>query len=344
MSKHVTEKIKIVNSTGLKVPINIQGVGFRVPDKVITNEEIIQGLDSTDEWIQNKTGIKQRRFLEDGLVTSDLALQACEEALIDAKVSPQDIDAIIFSTVTPDQKLPSTAIILKEKLGAKKAIPFDLNQAACAGGIYSIYLGAHLLQNDNINNVLVVGAEILSRITDPDDRTTRVFFGDAAGAIVLQKTKENYGLLSLNLESANNNAVQIPGGGTEPLPFGENHQTSLYLKMNGREVWNMATNFIPKSIMKTIQSAGLSVEEIDHFIIHQANLNIIQEVLTALNIPQSKTTTTIQEYGNTGSATIFSVLYNAIKNEKIKEDDIIVFSAIGAGFLWGSLCFKYYKN
>lgn len=294
---NVKEEVK--NSTGLTVPINIQGIGFNVPSRVITNAEVIKGLDTTDEWIQSRTGIRERRFLEDSYVTSDLCLDACKEALIDAGITAKSVDAIILTTITPDKSLPSTAMILKEKLGALNAIPIDLNQTACAGGIYSIYLGAHLLQNKNINNVLVVGAEILSRITDPNDRATRVFFGDAAGAMVLQKTLEGYGLLSFDMMDELNHAVEIPGGGTADPEI-----DNLFLRMDGREVWNTATKAIPSSIQNVVNSAGLTIEEIDHFIIHQANLNIIKEALYALDVPIQKTTITVQEYGNTGSATI----------------------------------------
>lgn len=335
---------RVKSSTGLTTPINIQGIGFNVPNRVVTNAEVVKDLDTTDEWIQAKTGIKERRFLEESYVTSDLCLDACVEALTDAGITAEDVDVIILSTVTPDKSLPSTAMVLKEKLGASKALPFDLNQVACAGGIYSIYLGAHLLQNKNINNVLVVGAEILSRYTDPSDRSTRVFFGDAAGAIVLQKTMDGYGLLSFDLKNELNDAVEIPGGGTESLRSFNKEAENLFIKMNGREVWNVATKAIPSSIQDVVHAAGLTIEEIDHFIIHQANLNIIKEALDVLDVPFEKTTITVQDYGNTGSATIFSSLYKAMKERKISDNDYIVFSAIGAGFLWGSLCFKYINN
>lgn len=332
------------NSTGLKTPINIQGIGFNVPERIVTNTEVSKGLDTTDEWIQSKTGIKERRFLEDIYVTSDLCLGACEEALIDAGITADRVDAVILTTITPDKVLPSTAMILKDKLGALNAIPIDLNQTACAGGVYSIYLGAHLLQNKNIENVLVVGGEVLSRITDPNDRSTRVFFGDAAGAMVLQKTLESHGVLSFDMMDELNHAVDIPGGGTEALRSKNTETDKLFLRMDGREVWNVAIKAIPSSIQNVVDSAGLTIEEINHFIIHQANLNIIKKALHALNIPIKKTTLTVQEYGNTGAATIFSSLYRAIKEGKVADNDYIVLSAIGAGFLWGSICLKYITN
>lgn len=344
MVKLSATKKGVKNSTGLTTPINVQGIGFIVPETVVPNAEIIKGLDTTDDWIQSRTGIKERRFLEADYVTSDLCLSACKEALDDAGVNPQNVDAIILTTITPDKGLPSTAMILKEKLGAFNAIPIDLNQTACAGGIYSIYLGAHLLQNKNIDNVLVVGGEVLSRLTDPKDRTTRVFFGDAAGAMVLQKTFDGNGVLSFDMMDELNHAVEIPGGGTESVRSNDNKKNDLFMRMDGKEVWNVASRAIPSSIQNVVHSAGLSIDEIDHVIIHQANLNIIKKALYTLDIPIEKTTITVQDYGNTGSASIFSSLYKAIEEEKVSDNDFIVISAIGAGFMWGSLCLKYTNN
>jgi 3-oxoacyl-[acyl-carrier-protein] synthase III len=335
---------KVENMTGLKVPVTINGTGFSVPDNIVTNEELSQVLDTSDEWIQTKTGIKERRYLNDGEITSDLCIKASEEAILNANITAQEVDAIILTTTTPDQRLPSTALVIKDAIGASRAIPIDLNQAACAGGIFSIVIGSHLLQNEHINNVLVIGAEVLSRATDPVDRSTKVFFGDAAGALVLQKAREGNGLLAWDIDSTLNNAVQIVGGGSVPLPDGETIESSQYIKMDGREVWKMATKKIPSSMRKVIQKAGLAVQDIDHFLIHQANLNIVKAALEELDVPETKTTFTVQDYANTGSASLFSVLYKALSEKRIAEGDYIVFSAIGAGFMWGSLCLKYTQN
>ncbi|ADY24327.1 ketoacyl-ACP synthase III [Bacillus thuringiensis serovar finitimus] len=331
------------NASGLVTPVTIQGVGAYIPDEVITNEMLTQTLETTNEWIQVKTGIEERRFLQEGLVTSDMCVYASNQAINDAGISAGNLDAIILTSTTPDQKLPSTALIIKEKIGATNAIPIDLNQTGCAGGIFSIMLGAHLLQNDNIHNVLVIGAEVLSRITNPEDRSTRVFLGDAAGAMILQKTKEGSGILSWNLDSSLSNAVEITGGGTKSVR-GEDINKSQFIKMNGREVWKMATKNLPNSICSVIENAGLEVKNIDHFILHQANLNIIKEAMSAVGASMDKTTLTVQEQGNTGSATIFSAFNKAMSENKIKQGDYVVFSAIGAGFLWGSICLKYIKN
>ncbi|WP_235184410.1 3-oxoacyl-ACP synthase III family protein [Bacillus manliponensis] len=337
------ERTSTKNVSGLRTPVTIQGIGFYKPTQVITNEMLTKTLETTDEWIQTKTGIKERRFLEDGLVTSDMCLFASKQAMEDAQVLPEQIDVIILTTTTPDQRLPSTALIVKEQLGATNAIPIDLNQTGCAGGIFSIVLGSHMLQNSNIKNVLVIGAEVLSRITDPEERTTRVFLGDAAGAMILQKTEEGNGILSWNIGSDLSHAVEITGGGTVPLQD-EDIYKSQFLKMNGREVWKKATENLPKSICSAIECANLKMEDINHFIIHQANLNIIKEAMSAIGAPLDKASLTVQEQGNTGSATLFSAFYKAMSENKIKQGDHLVFSAIGAGFLWGSLCLKYKKN
>ncbi|WP_137791862.1 ketoacyl-ACP synthase III [Bacillus sp. E(2018)] len=344
MTTQTVVRPSIVETTGLKIPVTIQGAGFAVPSQIVTNDELSEKFNTTDQWIQEKTGIKERRYLEDGRTTSDLCIEASLEAIAKAGIQPSDLDAIIITTTTPDQCLPSTAMIIKDALGATRAMPIDLNQAACAGGIYSILIGSHLLQNEHMNNVLVIGAEILSRIMDPTDRSTSVFFGDAAGAVVLQKTSEGYGLLAWDVDSKLNDAVKIVGGGATPLPEGETLESGQYIKMNGREVWNVATEAIPSSIRNVVKKANLTIEDIDHFLIHQANVNIVRAALDELQVPEDKTTFTVHEYANTGSATLFSVLYKALQEQRINEGDTIVFSAIGAGFLWGSLCLKYINN
>ncbi|USG66597.1 beta-ketoacyl-ACP synthase 3 [Brevibacillus ruminantium] len=333
-----------VNQSGLDTSFSIQGTGFYVPEHVVTNEMLTRDLDTSDEWIREKIGVRERRYLPDDLATSDMCVSASLDAIRDAGISCEEIDAIVLATTTPDHRVPSTALIVKEKLGAKNAIPFDLTQGACAGGIFAILLASHLLQNQMIKNVLVIGAEVLSRSTDPADRATRVYFGDAAGAILLQKTGEDCGLLSWHLDSSLNMAVTIHGAGTAPLPEGADLASSHYIRMNGREVWKVATQKMPDSIRNVVQKAGLQVSDIDHFVMHQANLNIIKEAMRSLDVPLEKTTVTIQEYANTGAASLFSALHHSLTEKAVKQGDYLVISAIGAGFLWGSLCLKYNKN
>lgn len=326
----------------LQVPVSIEGVGFKVPNQIVTNEDIVQTLNTTAEWIVEKTGIQERRFLEEHLVTSDLAVSAAEEALMNAGIEAKDVDVILLTTASPDQRIPSTALIVKEKLGAINAMPFDFTQLGCAAGTYAMYIATHLLQNPTIHNVLVISSEVLSRITSPQDRNTRMFFGDAAGAVVMQKSNGAHGILSFDFGSKLDYAVKITSGGTNSHL--QEEPVTDFLQMNGRAVWKLATNMIPESISNAASNANLELDEIDYFILHQANLNIIDKVLMRLNIPREKGITTIEKYGNTGSASIFSCLYELMQKEEYLEGENVLITAIGAGFFWGSLCLKIGKN
>lgn len=322
-------------------PIGILSSGMYVPKNVVSNNDLSKNLDTSDEWIVTRTGIKTRRFVDESEATSDLCIAAANEAIENASISPEEIDAIIIASFTPDQILPSTSVIVKDALGIKNAITIDLNQAACAGGIYGLFLGTHLLQNPSINNVLVIGAESLSKYTNPLDRTTRVFFGDAAGAIILNYKEDGYNLMSWNLDSELSYKVEIPAGGSrKPTSFRTVDNNEHYIKMDGRTVWEMATKYLPNSIRSVINNMDLSPDDIDHYIIHQANLNIIKEVLKELNQPEYKTTINIDKYGNTGAATVLTVLHQAIANNTLSRDESMVIGSIGAGFIWGALGFR----
>lgn len=322
-------------------PIGILSSGMYVPKNEVSNNDLSENLDTSDEWIVTRTGIKTRRFVDESEATSDLCIAAAKEAIENASISPEEIDAIIIASFTPDQILPSTSVIVKDALGIKNAITLDLNQAACAGGIYGLFLGTHLLQNPSINNVLVIGAESLSKYTNPLDRTTRVFFGDAAGAIILNYKEDGYNLMSWNLDSELSYKVEIPAGGSrKPTSFRTVDNNEHYIKMDGRTVWEMATKYLPNSIRSVINDMDLSPDDIDHYIIHQANLNIIKEVLKELNQPEYKTTINIDKYGNTGAATVLTVLHQALANNTLSRDESMVIGGIGAGFIWGALGFR----
>jgi len=327
--------------SGLRVPTGITGVAARVPGRVVTNRELVEGLDTTDEWIVSKTGIRTRRFLDEGEHASDLCLAAARTALERAAVRPADVDVIIVATFTPDQPLPSMGLVIKEGLGADRAWTLDLNQAACAGGVYGLLLASHLLQNDGIGTVLVIGAEALSRVTDPLDRRPRVFFGDAAGAAVVRRTPSGTGLLSWDVGSKLSYGVQIPAGGSgRPATADTVRGREHYLRMDGRTVWNEATAQLPLSIGKAVKDAGLTIDEIDHFVLHQANLNIIHQVLDVLDVPRHKALTPVTELGNTGAATVFTVFEELYRSGLPAPGDTVAVSAIGAGFLWGTLCVR----
>ncbi|WP_330257011.1 ketoacyl-ACP synthase III [Nocardia sp. NBC_00565] len=325
-------------------PVGIVGTGLHIPPRIVTNEELVEGLDTTDEWIRARTGIAERRFADPESATSDLAVEAAREALDAAGIPATALDAIIVATFTPDQPLPATSLTVKQALGASGAMPLDLTQGACAGGIYGLVVAAHLMQNPAFSNVLVIGADCASRATDPQDRTTRVFFGDAAGAVVLGAAPAGFGLLAWDTGDELSHAVGIPAGGSR-LPFSEPvlHDRNHYLQMDGKAAWNAATGHLPQSIRAVAARAEVSLDEVRHFLLHQANFNILADVMKQLDIPADRVPLTVDRLGNTASASIFTVLHERM-TDSIDHGDYLILSAIGAGYLWGSLCFRQHLS
>ncbi|GAA2908046.1 ketoacyl-ACP synthase III [Streptomyces thioluteus] len=327
---------------GLAHPVGILGTGLYVPRTVVTNEELTRTLETTDEWISTRTGIRERRFLEEGCATSDMAIKAARRALDRARVDPSDVDAVVTTTFTPDQPLPSMGMIIKEAIGAHRAMPLDLTQAACSGGIYALLTGAHLLQNTAFKHVLVIGADAGSRGTDPRERTTRVFLGDAAGAALLGRTPVGFGLLSWDTGGELSFEVEITAGGSRLPTSPETVEArSHFLKMNGKAVWNIATDKLPDSIRKTARRAGVELDDVQHVLLHQANLNIINETARELSLPSHRVPTTVQRLGNTAAASVFTVLHETLE-QRARHGDLMIAAAIGAGFLWGSACFRHF--
>ncbi|WP_432092901.1 3-oxoacyl-ACP synthase III family protein [Streptomyces sp. bgisy100] len=332
----------VVTGSGLAHPVGVLGTGLYVPRTVVTNEELTRTLDTSDEWITSRTGIKERRFLEESRATSDMGIEAARQALARAGVEASDVDAIVVTTFTPDQPLPSTAMVIAEAIGAHRAMPLDLTQAACSGGVYALVTAAHLLQNAGFRYVLVIGADAGSRGTDPRDRATRVFLGDAAGAALLGRTPPGFGILGWHTDGELSYEVEITAGGSR-LPTGPEtvEARSQYLKMNGKAVWNMATEKLPQSIRATAQRAGVDLEDVQHVLLHQANLNIINEAAKALGIPSDRVPTTVQRFGNTAAASVFTVLHETVE-QRARHGDLMIMSGIGAGFLWGSVCLRHF--
>jgi 3-oxoacyl-[acyl-carrier-protein] synthase III len=329
--------------TGLPVPFTIAGTAVHLPATVVTNQDLTRTLDTTEEWILARTGIRERRRLAPELATSDMCLAAAHPALHAARLAPADLDAIIVASYTYDQPLPSTSLIVKDALGARRALALDVTQAACASGVHAMLLAAHLLQNPSINTVLVLAADCASRVTRPGDRTTGVFFGDAAAATVLSKTQAaGAGLLSYDLGSQLSYQVQIPAGGSR-LPASPDTLAAgaHYLSMNGRAVWDTAITRLPQSITLAARRAGLEPAEIDHFFLHQANINILNQTMDQLGVPRDRAPVTLRTLGNTGAAGMFTALHHATANGQLKPGDTYVMSAIGAGFHWGTLCLRH---
>lgn len=327
---------------GLQTPVGLLGTGLYAPERTVTNEEISRGLDTSDEWIRARTGIRERRFASSDEPTSEMCVRAARQALERSGTRAEEIDAIVVSSITPDQPLPSTALMVAEALGTPGAMLLDLNQLACAGSVYGLLLGAHLLQNTMFRRVLVLGAEALSQLTDPLDRTTRVFFGDGAGAAVLGPVADGYGLLSWDTGGLLSHAVEVPAGGSSrPASTDTVRSREHFLKMDGRAVWTEATTSLPISVTNALTRAGLSILDIDHFFFHQANRVMLEEIARKLGIPADRAPLALERYGNTGSASIFTVLEPAMAAGTVRDGDLMVLSGIGAGFLWATVCLRY---
>ncbi|MCM8757872.1 MAG: ketoacyl-ACP synthase III [Candidatus Omnitrophica bacterium] len=322
--------------------IGIIGLGEYFPDKVLTNQDLEKMVDTSDEWITTRTGIKQRRIVKEGQATSDLAIKASKSALKEANISAQDLDLIIVATITPDMQFPSVSCLVQKALGAKKVACFDIS-AACAGFVYGIAIAQQFLANSFYKNALVVGAEVLSSITDWKDRNTCVLFGDGAGAAVLSEVKRG-GILSVYLGSDGSFAdlLKVPAGGSR---YPATHQTVdnrlHYIKMQGNEVFKFAVKYMTESAQIALNKAGLSCEDVDCFIPHQANLRILLAVAKKLGLAKDKIYLNIEKYGNISSASTATALCEAVKEKRIKRGDIVVLDAFGAGFVWGACVIEW---
>lgn len=308
--------------------VGIIGTGHYAPDNIVTNKDLEKIVDTTDEWIKSRTGIEERRIAKDDEDTSDMALVAAKRALADAKISAEEIDLILVATVTPDTPFPTVACIIQDKLGAKNAAAMDVS-AACAGFMYGIITGQQFIKAGSYKNVLVVGVDKLSKITDWTDRDTCVLLGDGAGAAVLSAVSEGKGILSFEL-GAN-------GAGGKELYQNEED----FLVMNGREVFKFAVRQMPQSSINVIEKAGLTKEDVDYLVPHQANIRIMEAARTRLGIAEDKMAKTIQHYGNNSSASIPIALSQSIQDGKIKEGDVIVLVGFGGGLTWGAVALRW---
>ncbi|MCD5324697.1 MULTISPECIES: beta-ketoacyl-ACP synthase III [Pontibacillus] len=306
----------------------ILGIGHYVPERVLTNFDMEKIVDTTDEWIRTRTGIEERRIASDDMDTSDLAYEAAVNALEDANVKAEDLDMILIATVTGETLFPSVGNRLQKRLGATNAASMDL-AAACAGFMYGMISAQQFIQTGAYKNILIVGVEKLSKITDWEDRNTCVLFGDGAGAAVMGPVSEGKGILSFELGS--------DGAGA---PFLYQNQGE-FLQMNGREVFKFAVRQMPESSMKVLEKAGLTKEEVDFLVPHQANIRIMEAARQRLEIPEEKMATSVKRYGNTSSASIPIALSENVKNGKIKDNDVVVLVGFGGGLTWGAVALRY---
>jgi 3-oxoacyl-[acyl-carrier-protein] synthase-3 len=321
----------------------IAGTGSFAPSRILTNLDLEKIVETSDEWITTRTGIKERRISENGTGASDLALEASRLALEEAGLGPEQIDLILLGTVTPDYILPSTACVLQDKLGAKNAAVLDI-VAACSGFIYGLSIASAFIGMGQYKNVLVIGVETLSKIVNWEDRNTCVLFGDGAGAAVVSATSEEKGILGTFLSGDGSlaNLLHIPvGGGKTPLTKENFDLKQHYITMQGNEVFKSAVRAMDSAARHIIQEVGLTSEEIDLLIPHQANIRIIEALAKRLKVPMDKVYVNIDRYGNTSAASVPIALDEARKKGVIKPGSRTVLVAFGAGFTWGSAVVKW---
>jgi len=321
----------------------ILGTGYAVPDRVLTNRELESMVDTSDEWIITRTGIRERRICSPDWATSDLALLAAEKAIKNAEIEAGDLDLILVATVTPDMVFPSTACLLQGRLGADKAAAFDIS-AGCTGFIYALAVADRFLMAGDYRYILVVGAETLSRITDYTDRNTCVLFGDGAGAVVVGRGSGANGILSTYLaaDGSGESLLYLPAGGSR-MPA--THQTVdehlHYIRMQGNEVFRFAVNAIPECVRQVLEPAGVSIDEIDHFVFHQANIRILQTAVKRMKIPWEKTIVNIERYGNMSAASIPLAIAEAVEEGIIHPGQLLVMVGFGAGMTMGSALVRW---
>jgi 3-oxoacyl-[acyl-carrier-protein] synthase-3 len=326
------------------IKARIAGVGRAVPDKVLTNHDLEQMVDTSDAWITERTGIRERRILEPGRCTSDLAAQAARNACAAADVATSDVDAIIVGTVTPDMQMPATAVFVQQKIGASACPAFDIS-AACAGFIYGLTIADGLIRSARFRRVVVIGVEILSRVLDWDDRTTCVLFGDGAGAAVLVPAGEGEGgLLGTQIASDGAQAchLEIPGGGSVRPASHETVEEKLHqVRMNGRQIFTHAVRNMSAASLQLLDRLGLTADDVTTVFAHQANLRILEGVSQRTQIPLSKFFNNIDRYGNTSSASIPIALSEGLEQGRVERGDLLLLTALGAGVCWGSALVRW---
>jgi len=323
--------------------VSISGTGSYLPSRVLTNFDLEKTVDTTDEWITTRTGIRERRIAEDDQAASDLALPAARMALERSGLGPEDLDLIIVGTATPDMIFPSTACQLQAKLGATRAGGFDLS-AACTGFIYGMAAGAGMIVNGTAKNILVVGSECLSRVTDWEDRNTCVLFGDGAGAVVLKPADGRREILStfLAADGTRDDLICIPGGGSRAPASEETLRERMhFMKLKGREVFKFAVRIFQDLIRDALAGCGLKEDEVALVVPHQVNTRIIDAAVKGLNIPVEKVYVNIDRYGNTSAASVPIALDEAVADGRLKEGDILVMVAFGGGLTWGSTVVRW---
>lgn len=321
----------------------IIGTGSYMPEIVLTNSYFEERLDTSDEWIVSRTGIKERRRADECTAASDMATYAALKAIEDAKLNPENIDMIIVATVTPDMSFPSTACIVQKNIGAINASAFDIN-AACSGFIYGLSIAEKFIKEGSARYILVIGAEVLSKITDYSDRNTCVLFGDGAGAVVVARVEESMGILAVytGADGRGGELLKLPAGGSRlPASFETIRNSLHFIKMDGSEVFKFAIKIMGDAAEKALEMCGLDKKDIDYLIPHQANIRIIESATKRLKIPKDKVLINIDKYGNMSAASIAVALDEANKAKKFAKGDVVVLVGFGGGLTWGSVVLRW---
>ncbi|MDQ7094724.1 beta-ketoacyl-ACP synthase III [Desulfosporosinus sp. PR] len=325
--------------------VGIVGTGSYVPDKVLTNADMEKLVDTNDEWIVTRTGIKERHIAPEGMPVSELCYQAALKALADAKIEPEELDLVIVATVTGDHAFPSTSCIIADRLGAKNAAAFDL-QAGCTGFIYGVTAASQFISTGLYKTALVIGGETLSKIINWEDRSTCILFGDGAGAAVLRPVEEGYGFLSFELGSDGSGGKLLtqPAGGSRYPASRETVEKNLHtIQMEGKEVYKFAVRIMGDVSVNVLEKAGLTKEKVDLLIPHQANIRIVEASVKRLGISPERVVVNLDRYGNMSAASIPVALDEAVRAGRLREGDIIVMVGFGAGLTWGACVLKWTK-
>ena len=320
-------------------PVSITGLGSRVPDRIVTNDELARLVDTSDEWIVERTGIRERRMADDKEALSDVALPACRKALAQAGLEGADIDLLIVATVTPDMAFPSTGAILADRLGATSAAAYDLS-AGCTGFVYALAQGYAMVAGGLAHRALIVGGDLLSRILDWEDRSTLVLFGDGAGAVVLETVPEQgFVGFELGADGAGGENLWLPGSGSRRFD-----ESEKYVKMNGREVFRFATRILVQSAEDLLAKCEVSIDDVDLYIPHQANMRIIDYATKKLGVPSDRVVINVDRYGNTSSGSIPLALADAAADGRLRPGQLVLMTGMGAGLTWGSALIRWTKE
>jgi 3-oxoacyl-[acyl-carrier-protein] synthase-3 len=325
------------------IPVGITATGEFYPDRIVTNDDFAAYLDTSDEWITERTGIKERRWVDPGVASSDLGTKALKMAMERRGIGPSDLDAIIACTITPDMFFPSTASLIHHKIGAKNAFGFDLN-AACSSFLFGLTSAAALVASGTLKRVALVGCDIMSSIVNKDDRNTIVLFGDGAGAVIVEQVEEGFGLLDYEhyIDGSGGNSLYMPGGGSLNPPTYETIDKKMhYIYQNGKEVFKYAVKGMSEISRLMIDRNQINPDDLKLFVPHQANIRIIEAAAKRLEMPMERVALNITHFANTTSATIPTALHQSLNKGLLKKGDLTIFAAFGAGYTCGATLIRW---